>query len=101
MSDPIQLHPDSIAALASAIAEKFGAAERAVITAEEVQKLIGKKGRSATYEWLKAKGVKAVSHGRYNRAAIERALADEAGISYRRHQITNTPRRKFEIKPLV
>lgn len=101
MSDPIQLHPDSIAALASAIAEKFGAAERAVMNTQEARVFVGKRSPSAFYRWLEQRGVKASRQGRYNRAALERALADEAGISYRRHQITNTPRRKFEIKPLV
>lgn len=91
-AEPVRLHPESIAELADAIATRMGAPARAVITVPEAMKLVGKNSVPAFYRWLRAQGVKPVSQGRYNRAAIERALADEAGISYRRHQITNTRR---------
>lgn len=58
-----------------------------VVTPGEAQRLVGKQSPSALYRWLAAKQIKHVSQGRYSRAQIERALADEAGVSYRRHQI--------------
>lgn len=88
MTDPIQLHPESVDALADAIAEKLGAPSRAVLTLSEAIAATGKKSDSGFYRWAKVHGIKQVAQGRYSRAAIERALADEAGISYRRHQIT-------------
>lgn len=59
-----------------------------VLTPGEVQRLVGKRSPSALYDWLAKHGVKPVSPGRYSRAQVERALADEAGVSYRRHQIS-------------
>jgi len=59
-----------------------------VVTPGEAQRLVGKQSPSAFYRWLAEKQIKPVSQGRYSRAQIERALADEAGVSYRRHQIS-------------
>ena len=59
-----------------------------VLTPGEVQRLVGKRSPSALYDWLAKHKVKPVSQGRYSRAQVERALADEAGVSYRRHQIS-------------
>jgi hypothetical protein len=57
-----------------------------VLTPGEALRLVGKRSVSSLYDWLKKHGVKPVSQGRYSRAQIERALADEAGVSFRRHQ---------------
>lgn len=59
-----------------------------VVTPGEAQRLVGKQSPSALYRWLAAKQIKPLGQGRYSRAQIERALADEAGVSYRRHQIS-------------
>lgn len=82
------LSPQEIEAIAEAVAQKIGQPSRAVLTPGEVQRMVGKQSPSALYRWLAEKQIKPVSQGRYSRAQIERALADEAGVSYRRHQIS-------------
>jgi len=57
-----------------------------VLTVAEALKLVGKNSSSALYRWLSDKSIKPVSQGRYSRMQIERALADEAGVSFRRSQ---------------
>lgn len=68
--------------------EQTARAAAPVVTPGEAQRLVGKQSPSALYRWLAEKQIKPVSQGRYSRAQIERALADEAGVSYRRHQIS-------------
>ncbi len=82
------LTPEDVEAIAEAVAQKIGQPARAVLTPGEVQRMVGKQSPSALYRWLEKNKLKPVGQGRYSRAAIERALADEAGVSYRRHQIS-------------
>ena len=79
------------AEMRAAIAEKLGAPSRAVLTLSEAIAATGKKSDSGFYRWAKRHGIKQVAQGRYSRAAIERALADEVGISYRQARPAGAP----------
>ena len=74
MSELVTLSPESVEAVAEALAAKLAPNTRPELSTAEAMQLTGHRSESAFYRWAASRRVKHIAQGRYRRTALLRAL---------------------------